>query len=152
MEGLKPGQPAIYRLQFPRRISMMTDPASAITRFDFRLEFVFLHCSDFLTAWPWSLGIKTLSLRATQAITPGLSTTLTLLDYGRVARDSPKISGSAIEFPFPRWRRRFGCFSERVLLGPRNPSSSQNVRTRCRRAFVRQTSTALDRTAWTGVR
>src|SRR5258708_34478638 len=70
----------------------------------------------------------------------------------RLLGDSPKISDSAIEFPFPRWRRRFGCFSERVLLGPRNPSSSQNVRTRCRRAFVRQTSTALDRTAWTGVR
>ncbi len=43
---------------------MMTDPASAITRFDFRLEFVFLHCSDFLTARPWSLGIKPLSLIA----------------------------------------------------------------------------------------
>src|SRR5258708_27414000 len=37
---------------------------SAITRFDFRLEFVFLHCSDFLTARPWSLGIKPLSLVA----------------------------------------------------------------------------------------
>src|SRR5260370_1255715 len=60
----------------------------------------------------------------------------------RVARDSPKVSGSATELPFPQWGGWFGRFSERVLLGPRNPSSSQNARTRCRRAFVRQTSTA----------
>src|ERR1700737_521672 len=40
----------------------------------------------------------------------------------RVPRDSPKISGSATEFPFPQWSLRFECcFSERVLLGPRNP-------------------------------
>jgi hypothetical protein len=36
--------------------------SSAITRFDFRLEFVFFHCFDFLTAGHWSLGIKPLSL------------------------------------------------------------------------------------------
>ncbi len=42
-------------------------------------------------------------------------------DCFRVVRDSPKVSGSATEFPFPQWSRRFGCFSKLVLLGPRNP-------------------------------
>src|SRR5258708_9576584 len=49
------------------------------------------------------------------------------LSFWRVARDSPKISGSAAELPFWQWGGRFRCFSER-------PS------------FVR-TSMALDRTA-----
>jgi hypothetical protein len=31
----------------------------------------------------------------------------------RLARDSPKISGSATELPFSQWGGRFGCFSER---------------------------------------
>src|SRR5258707_2684006 len=42
----------------------------------------------------------------------GLSATLPLRDYVRVVRDSPKISGSATELPFPQWSGRFGCFSE----------------------------------------
>jgi hypothetical protein len=50
-------------------------------------------------------------------IPDGWSTNRKLADYFRVARDSPKISGSAAEFPFPQWSRRFGCFSERVLQG-----------------------------------
>jgi hypothetical protein len=47
---------------------------------------------------------------------PGVSSAnLTLPDYGGVARDSLKISGSAPELAFGRWGTRFGCFSERVL-------------------------------------
>jgi hypothetical protein len=38
-----------------------------------------------------------------------------LPEYGRVPRDSLKISGSALELAFARRGSRFGCFSERVL-------------------------------------
>src|ERR1700756_3013222 len=31
------------------------------------------------------------------------------VDYSRVARDSPKINGSASELPFPQWGTSYAC-------------------------------------------
>src|SRR5260370_12633723 len=58
-----------------------------------------------------------------------------------------KISASGSKLPFSKWRRKFGCFSERVLLGPRNFSSAQNVGTRLPASFRSSDEHGLDRTA-----
>src|SRR5260370_33247175 len=58
-----------------------------------------------------------------------------------------KISASGTQLPFSQWRRKFGCFSERVLLGPRNFSSAQNVVTRLTASFRSSAEHGLDRTA-----